>query len=603
MPVLIGLEAPSGPAVEFVVVFAVVLLGPVVVERLGIPGIVGLLIGGFVIGPHGLGAIGSGNQTVPQLGQLGLLYLMFVAGLELDLGVLAANRRTAVLFALVTFALPFGGGLAVGRALGWELPAALLLGSLLASHTLITYPIFREAGRAADRGVATAVGATVLTDTLALVVLAGVSGSETGSGSTAVVLGEILLGLVVLAVVGLWGLPRVALFALRAWGGDRAARYMVAVVSFLALAVLAEVFGIEGIVGAFVAGLALNRLVPNEGPSMDRIEFFGSAVFIPVFLVSVGLLLDPSVMFSAETLRIAGLILAACMGGKALAVLIARPLLGFTAPEAGAAFALTSPQAAATLAATLVGYDIGLFGTTVVNAVLVLILVTITVSTLVAKRYAAKLPPPVRDAGALGRRVMLATRRGGPSAGVVGLVERLARPDGGVVDVVVVHVEGEDVLPPAEVRALERRLFRGALDGSVRPEVSSVLPRAVAMAALSSEPSLVVVEVGADDDAEYWAEGPASADGAPVVLVYGDPPHRPHRITVDDPGTGKGTAAAIAARLGHRVAPAEAGDAEPGRGDVVIRALASWEALAGCGVPAAGALLVVLPAMDALDAG
>jgi len=603
VPVLFALEAPSGPAVEFVVVFAVVLLGPVVVERLGIPGIVGLLIGGFVIGPHGLGAIGSGNQTVPQLGQLGLLYLMFVAGLELDLGVLAANRRTAFVFALITFTLPFAGGLAVGSALGWELPASLLLGSLLASHTLITYPIFREAGRAADRGVATAVGATVLTDTLALVVLAGVSGSETGSGSTAVVLGEILLGLVVLGVAGLWALPRLALYALRAWGGDRAARYMVAVVSFLALAVLAEVFGIEGIVGAFVAGLALNRLVPNEGPSMDRIEFFGSAVFIPVFLVSVGLLLDPSVMFSAETLRIAGLIVAACMGGKAIAVLIARPLLGFTPPEAGAAFALTSPQAAATLAATLVGFDIGLFGTTVVNAVLVLILVSITVSTLVARRYAARLPPPERDAGALGRRVLLATRRGGPSPGVVAVVDRLARPDGGVVDVVVVHVEGEDVLPPAEARALERRLFRGALDGSVRCQVSSVLPRAVTMAALSTEPSLVVVEVGADDDAEYWAEGPALADSAPVVLVYGEPPHRPHRVTVEDPtATGTGAVAEIAARLGRRVVPA-AGHTEPGRGEVVVRALASWDALDGIGVPAAGALLVVLPALDTLDGG
>jgi len=225
------------------------------------------------------------------------------------------------------------------------------------------------------------------------------------------------------------------------------------------------------------------------------------------------------------------------------------------------------------------------------------------VSTLVAKHYAAKLPPPARDAGALGRRVLLATRRGGPSPGVVALVDRLARPDGGVVDVVVVHVEGEDVLPPAEVRALERRLFRGALDGSVRPQVSSLLPEAVTMAALSTEPSLVVVEVGADDDAEYWAEGPAHADRAPVVLVYGDPPHRPHRVTVEDPGTGTGTAAAIAVRLGHRVVPAEAAGAEPGRGEVVVRALDSWDALDGIAVPAAGAVLVVLPTLDTLDAG
>ena len=337
MPFVIGLEAPSGAAVDFVVVFAVVLLGPVIVERAGIPGIIGLLIGGFVIGPHGLGVISSGNQTVPELGQLGLLYLMFVAGLELDLGVLAANRRAAGTFGVLTFALPFVAGLAVGAGLGWELAAALLLGSLLASHTLITYPTFREAGRGANRAVATAVGATVLTDTLALVVLAGVSGTETGSGSTVVVLGEILLGLVVMAVVGLTVLPRLAMWALRAWGGDRAARYMVAVVSFLAMAVLAETFGIEGIVGAFFAGLALNRLVPNEGPSMERIEFFGSAVFIPVFLVSVGLLLDPSVMFRPSTLGIAALIVVACLGGKALAALVVAPAAALHRPRGGGA--------------------------------------------------------------------------------------------------------------------------------------------------------------------------------------------------------------------------------------------------------------------------
>ncbi len=603
MPFVIGLEAPSGAAVDFVVVFAVVLLGPVIVERAGIPGIIGLLIGGFVIGPHGLGVISSGNQTVPELGQLGLLYLMFVAGLELDLGVLAANRRAAGTFGVLTFALPFVAGLAVGAGLGWELAAALLLGSLLASHTLITYPTFRETGRGANRAVATAVGATVLTDTLALVVLAGVSGTETGSGSTVVVLGEILLGLVVMAVVGLTVLPRLAMWALRAWGGDRAARYMVAVVSFLAMAVLAETFGIEGIVGAFFAGLALNRLVPNEGPSMERIEFFGSAVFIPVFLVSVGLLLDPSVMFRPSTLGIAALIVVACLGGKALAALVSRPLLRFTGPEAGALFALTTPQTAATLAATLVGFDIGLFGTSVVNAVLVLILVSIAVSTVLAKRFAAALPVPARDGGALGHHVLLATRPGGPSAGVIELVDRLARPDSGVVDVLVVHLEGEDVLDAAEVRALERRLFRGTLDGAVRPTVDSVLPKAVALAALSTEPSLVVVEVREGDDTGYWAAGFGHTVPVPVVLVYGEPPRRASRVTLldgdgDGGGTGPGAAAQVAGRLRVRDG-GDDGDGGAGGGtEVVVRALSSWGAAAGLVAPREGSLLAVVTVAD-----
>src|SRR5207249_7924506 len=144
---------------------------------------------------------------------------------------------------------------------------------------------------------------------------------------------EIALGLAVLVVVGLVVLPRVVDLVLRGWGSDRVARYLVIVVALLFMAMLAEVFGIEGIVGAFFAGLALNRLVPNEGPSMERVEFFGTAVFVPVFLVSIGLLLDPSVMFTGETLRLAALICVAAIGGKAIACWLAGRLLGFNRPE------------------------------------------------------------------------------------------------------------------------------------------------------------------------------------------------------------------------------------------------------------------------------
>src|SRR6185436_17283440 len=142
----------------------------------------------------------------------------------------------------------------------------------------------------------------------------------------------------------------------------------------------------RGIAGAFFAGLALNRLVPNEGPLMDRIDFFGAAVFVPVFLVSVGLLLDPSVMFRAETLGLAALFIVACMGGKIIAALLTRPLLGATPAEASVVYGLTTPQAAATLAATTVGFQIGLFSESVVNAVLVLVLVSVIVATLVTDR-------------------------------------------------------------------------------------------------------------------------------------------------------------------------------------------------------------------------
>ena len=167
------------------------------------------------------------------------------------------------------------------------------------------------------------------------------------------------------------------------------------IVALLSMALLAQVFGIEGLVGAFFAGLALNRLVPNEGPSMERVEFFGTAVFVPIFLVSIGLLLDPSVMFTGEALQLAAYICVAAIGGKLVACWLAGSLLGFSRPERGAMFVLTVPQAAATLAVTLIGFEIGLFGTSVVNSVLLLIVVTIVVSAVLTERVIRWMPSRV----------------------------------------------------------------------------------------------------------------------------------------------------------------------------------------------------------------
>src|SRR3954453_3201356 len=430
MPVY-AIQAPSGEVPEFFVLFAVILVGPIVFNRLGLPGLIGLVIGGFAIGAHGLGLIAAGNHTVPELGHLGLLYLMFVAGLELDLRVLKDYRRAAVVLGLLAFAAPFALGLCLGVALGWSVPATVLLGALFSSHTLITYPTLRDAGLGGNPAVATAVGATVLTDVLALCVLAVVAGTQTGSGSVPLILAEIGIGLLILLVVGLLVLPRAVDAGLRHWGSDRVARYLVVIVALLFMAMLAEVFGIEGIVGAFFAGLALNRLVPNEGPSMEHVEFFGSAVFVPVFLVSIGLLLDPSVMFKGKTLGIAALICAGAIGGKAIACWLAGWFLGFNQPERAAMYTLTVPQAAATLAVTLIGFEIGLFGASLVNAVLVLILVSIVVGARLAQGGIAWVPAQPHEKPPLAENVLVITPAECPSDAAVRTATLLVRPDGG----------------------------------------------------------------------------------------------------------------------------------------------------------------------------
>ncbi len=529
-PVLAGilsLEAPSGPPWEFLVVFAVLLLGPVLMRRAALPGLVGLLLGGYAIGPHGLGWIGAGNTTIPELGQLGLLYLMFVAGVELDLNLLRRFRDRAIGFALLTFSFPMLLGTAVGFGLGWGTAASLLLGSMLASHTLLVYPIVREGGLANNPAAASVVGATVVADTMALVVLAAVAGSTQQGGSIVELGVQIGLGLVLLVAFCFVVLPRLARWAFDALGTDRTVRYVVALTSLLAAATVAEVLQIEGIVGAFFAGLALNRLVPNEGPLMERIDFFGGAVFVPVFLVSVGLILDPSVMFRPETLGIAALLTVACLGGKGIAALLSRPLLGFTRGEVALAFALSTPQAAATLATVMVGLQIGLFSTTVVNATLVLILVSVIVSTIVATRAVAVVPP-ARERLPLGARVVVAFRHPAHAAGSLVRAARLAAADGGVVRPVLVRHES-DREPLADVDA---QLARMAGAAGIEVEPLTVVERSLlhggVHAGLAGGATVVLV-VG-DHDADPLSD-PATvaalADGRVLLVDHlddGDPP-------------------------------------------------------------------------------
>jgi Kef-type K+ transport system membrane component KefB len=492
---LVRVQAPTGPAFPFLILFLVIVLGPMIIERFRVPGIIGLLLGGLLIGPNVLGLVGSGNTTVPDLGQIGLLYLMFVAGLELDLRLVSANRRATIIYSLLTFSLPMLLGTLAGLAIGFSVSAALLLGSLLASHTLVVYPMIRDMGRGNDPAVATGVGATVITDTLTLMVLAAISGVTVGQSDGIDIAGQLITGLAALGVGCFVVLPRITRLFLAHFGTARAARYVFALVAMLAAATLAEVFGIEGIVGAFFAGLALNRLVPNEGDLMERIEFFGGAVFVPIFLVSVGLIINPSVMADPETLRLAAIFIVACFGGKALAALATKPLLGYRWPEVGVLFSLTVPQAAATLAATIVGYDIGLFGTKTVNAVLVLIAVSLVVSATLAPIFTRRLPHSSAAAGQVGRRVLLAIDGRRPlRRGVAELAVRLAASDDGVVIPVVLSTEDVELDDTPMAKAVELMLVGLGIDRPLEVFVDQTLDKGVRHAARSFHSTSVVVD-------------------------------------------------------------------------------------------------------------
>jgi hypothetical protein len=400
----------------------------------------------------------------------------------------------------------------------------------------------------------------------------------------------------VLLTVCFVGLPRLARWTFNLLGRQRTVRYVIAVAAFLIAAVVAETFGIEGIVGAFFAGLAMNRLVPNEGPLMDRIDFFGAAVFVPVFLVSVGLLLDPSVMFQAETLGLAALFIAACMGGKIVAALLTRPLLGATPAEANVVFGLTTPQAAATLAATTVGFQIGLFSESVVNAVLVVILVSVIVATLVTERATKRveLPPPAERE--LGEHVLVVVRSLDSAPLALRLAQATAERETGVVDVILLQDAGDSGADRrADLDRLGGMSTRLGLDLDPAVRVTDHAARSVVLAANEVRASLVIAVV-VDAEAR-WAETVSLAAAAPVAIVRGTIDQPLEAVRVVSPG-GDGSAATVAAKLASAVpAAAErvtAFEDAVVAGDVWFSAVTGWERLESISPPE-GAALVLVP--------
>jgi Kef-type K+ transport system membrane component KefB len=510
---------------------------------------------------------------------------------------------------MTAFMIPLLLGMSVGFSLSWSTPAAILLGSLMASHTLLTYPAVRNAGLSTHRGVATAVGATVITDTASLVVLAFVAGSQVKGGSPASIGLQVAFGLVVLAIFCFLILPRIISFAFRFLGTDRVVRYLLTLASFLAAATLATSVGIEGIVGAFFAGLGLNRLVPTEGPLMDRIDLFGQALFVPIFLVSVGMLLQPRVMVQPETLKLAGLFILAAIGGKGLAVVMAKRPLQLTGSETFLVLGLTIPQAAATLAATVVGFNIGLFDQSVVNAVLVLILVSIVLATLIVDRVKSGIQvPDIKDRG-IGKHVLVVLEN--PDQAKVGFAigSRIAGPDSGIVRGLLSCPPGAKQALASELAQLRSVGYANGVDLDPALLVHSSFAEGIVNAAAEHEPSLVLVgqsRVPWVSTLDSPAQAVAASISDPVALFIGDVEKIRGVVLAEPRATGdapSGEAARIAnevaARLGgrnvtvvHQDPRAAFADLVPGQ--VGVAAIDSSKTLGAVDPPVGAGVVIVL---------
>jgi Kef-type K+ transport system membrane component KefB/nucleotide-binding universal stress UspA family protein len=381
---------PDLPVTDPVLIVAVAMIvflsAPLLAVRFRIPGIIGIIVGGAVVGPHGIGLLDR-DATVILLGTVGLLYLVFLAGLELDLHRFMQYRRRSIVFGVLSFLVPCVLAVIVMPMLGFGMAAALLMGSIIGSHTLLAYPVVSRLGLVKNDAVTMVVGGTLVTDTLALGLLAVIAGSVGGALDAAFFI-RLVGGLALYVAIIFFGVPRVGRWFFRNTPGQPGSEFVFLMVVLFASAYLAQLAGAQPIIGAFMAGLALNRLIPNEGPHMTRARFVGNALFIPFFLLSVGMLVDPRVLAGSSRVWIlAGTITLLVHVGKLAGAFIPQRVFGFSRSEGMVSFGLSLPQAAATLAVTFVGLEIGLFDEEVVNAVVVMILITGLVGPSLVERF------------------------------------------------------------------------------------------------------------------------------------------------------------------------------------------------------------------------
>ncbi|MEY2855943.1 MAG: hypothetical protein RLZZ74_252 [Cyanobacteriota bacterium] len=381
------------PLITFALLLAVILIIPLVFEKLRIPGIIGLLVAGIFLGPHGLKLLNSESQIMQLLSDIGLLYLMFVAGLEIDLKQFHQVKFRAAGFGSLTFLIPLITGTTIGRFFGFEWNSAILLGSLLSSHTLMTYPIVSRLGVVRNEAVTVTIGGTIFTDIGALTVLAicvGISRGNFTSGSLLLLLGS----LAVYTVVVLFGLDRAGREFFRRSGTDEGNQFLFVLLAVFLAAFGAELIGIEKIVGAFLAGLAVNDVL-GESSTKEKVVFIGSVLFIPIFFVDIGLLINiPAFINSLASIWLCLSIVIGLIVSKFLAAFFTKLLYHYSWSETLTMWSMSLPQVAATLAAALVGNRAGLLSEDVLNSVVVMMLVTVIIAPLITSRSAIDLPLP-----------------------------------------------------------------------------------------------------------------------------------------------------------------------------------------------------------------
>ena len=374
------------PLTIIALILATILLVPLICRKLRIPSIVGFIVVGMVIGPKALHLI-DGGDAIQALGNIGMLYIMLQAGIEVDINDFRQQRNYSILFGIYSFIFPFLLGLGTSLLLGFNLVTSILLGAMYGSHTLMTYPIVSRYGVQKNPAVNIAIGGTIFTISLSLLALAIIKSNfiYNYAMTTWSMIGRIAFTLVVITAV--FPLLAQRFFKRKT---DPNVGFLIIMTMMVVAALLADWSELEGILGAFICGVALNKLVPNLSPVMMRINFVGNNIFVPLFLIGVGMLIDVSVFWSGwTTILIAVVMIITKLVSKWFASWVAQKNFGLQAAERQVMFGLTHATAAGTLAIVTIGYQIGIFNAEILNASVLMILVLCTTSSFVTE-YAAK---------------------------------------------------------------------------------------------------------------------------------------------------------------------------------------------------------------------
>lgn len=400
----------NDPVAVFLLILAIMLVAPLLFERLNLPGIVGLILAGVIVGPEGLGLL-ERDENIVLLGTVGLLFLMFMAGLETSLDDFKDNGDKAVVFGLATFIAPMIVGTIAMMLVGYGFLAAVLVASCFASHTLLALPVLNKLGIMRVAAVNITLGATLITNVVALLVLAVVVKAHGGDLTLGFWL-FLIPALTIYTFATLWGIPKIGRWFFRKFGHDESAEFIFVLATLFVVSYIASTIEVEPIIGAFLAGIALTPLIPQLSPLMNRIQFIGNTLFVPFFLISVGMLIDPLILIrEPRSLLIAAVMIVAELISKFIAAWGTGKWLGYKFESVMVMFGLTIAQAASTLAAATVAYEIELIDRTTVNGIVALILFTCIVSPLVTERWGQNVNPTSASTSSLPDTACLLAQR------------------------------------------------------------------------------------------------------------------------------------------------------------------------------------------------